>query len=218
MTRMLHIIQLPACQCPVETVSTNGYSKQSWLWLMHFQINWMRHLPRTQLLQQHRVRSSPNLLRRGSTTNLGSSSLSRKDNAQTHPKHFQTFSSDSDSDLRHSKKHKQSKKHKPKLGMFSKHASTIKKHQLWPHNHLDPHFVTHMPNSRISPGTNWQWERLPQFCKQNLTLKLWVGYVFLNNWLIGSFILATCIRSDNSIWQQFEPLKRKNLPGKVISN
>ena len=29
--------------------------------------------------------------------------------------------------------------------MFTKHASTIKKPQLWPHNHLDPHFVTQMP-------------------------------------------------------------------------
>ena len=29
--------------------------------------------------------------------------------------------------------------------MFAKHASTIKKPQLWPHNHLDPHFVTHIP-------------------------------------------------------------------------
>ena len=29
--------------------------------------------------------------------------------------------------------------------MFAKHASTIKKPQLLPHNHLDPHFVSHMP-------------------------------------------------------------------------
>ena len=29
--------------------------------------------------------------------------------------------------------------------MFAKHTSTIKKPQLWPHNHLDPHFVSHMP-------------------------------------------------------------------------
>ena len=29
--------------------------------------------------------------------------------------------------------------------MFAKHKSTIKKPQLWPHNHLDPHFVSHMP-------------------------------------------------------------------------
>ena len=29
--------------------------------------------------------------------------------------------------------------------MFAKHASTIKKPQFWPHNHLDPHFVSHMP-------------------------------------------------------------------------
>ena len=29
--------------------------------------------------------------------------------------------------------------------MFARHASTIEKPQLWPHNHLDPHFVTHMP-------------------------------------------------------------------------
>ena len=48
-----------------------------------------------------------------------------------------TSSSDSDS--------KHSKKCKLKSGMFAKHASTIKKPQLWPHNHLDPHFVNHMP-------------------------------------------------------------------------
>ena len=29
--------------------------------------------------------------------------------------------------------------------MFAKHASTIKKPQLWSQNHLDPHFVAHMP-------------------------------------------------------------------------
>ena len=29
--------------------------------------------------------------------------------------------------------------------MFAKHTPTIKKPQLWPHNHLDPHFVSHMP-------------------------------------------------------------------------
>ena len=32
-----------------------------------------------------------------------------------------------------------------KSGMFAKHTSTFKKLQLWPHNHLDPHFVSHMP-------------------------------------------------------------------------
>ena len=29
--------------------------------------------------------------------------------------------------------------------MFAKHTSTIKKPQLWPHNHLDPHFISNMP-------------------------------------------------------------------------
>ena len=29
--------------------------------------------------------------------------------------------------------------------MFAKYTSTIKKQQLWPHNHLDPHFVSYMP-------------------------------------------------------------------------
>ena len=29
--------------------------------------------------------------------------------------------------------------------MFAKHASTIKKLQLWPHNYLDSRFVSHMP-------------------------------------------------------------------------
>ena len=29
--------------------------------------------------------------------------------------------------------------------MFAKHASSIKKPQLWPHNHIDPHFVSHLP-------------------------------------------------------------------------
>ena len=29
--------------------------------------------------------------------------------------------------------------------MFAKHTSTIKKPQLWPHNHLDPHFIFNMP-------------------------------------------------------------------------
>ena len=56
-----------------------------------------------------------------------------------------TSSSDSDSKSKHSRKHKHSKKCKLKSGMFSKHASTIKKSQLWPHNHLNPHFVSHVP-------------------------------------------------------------------------
>ena len=29
--------------------------------------------------------------------------------------------------------------------MFAKHAFTIKKQQMWHHNYLDPHFVSHMP-------------------------------------------------------------------------
>ena len=39
--------------------------------------------------------------------------------------------------------------------MFAKHASTIKKPQLWPHNHLDPHFITHMPKFQ-----NISWDQL----------------------------------------------------------
>ena len=56
-----------------------------------------------------------------------------------------TTSSDSDLDLRHSKRYKSSKKYKLKSGMFAKHGSTIKKPQLLSHNHLDPHFVNQMP-------------------------------------------------------------------------
>ena len=56
-----------------------------------------------------------------------------------------TSSSDSDSTAKRSRWHKRSKPCKLKSGMFAKHASTIKKPQLWPHNHLDPHFVSHMP-------------------------------------------------------------------------
>ena len=29
--------------------------------------------------------------------------------------------------------------------MFPKHTLTFKKPQLWPHNHLDPHFISNMP-------------------------------------------------------------------------
>ena len=56
-----------------------------------------------------------------------------------------TFSSHSDSSEKKSRWHKRSKKYKLMYGMFAKHTSTIKKPQLWPHNHLDPHFVSHMP-------------------------------------------------------------------------
>ena len=56
-----------------------------------------------------------------------------------------TSSSDSDSSAKKSRQHRRSKKHKLKSRMFAKHTSTIKKPQLWPHNHLDPHFVSHMP-------------------------------------------------------------------------
>ena len=56
-----------------------------------------------------------------------------------------TASSESDSSAKKSRWHKRSKKCKLKSGMFAKHTSTIKKPQLWPHNHLDPHFVSNMP-------------------------------------------------------------------------
>ena len=64
-----------------------------------------------------------------------------------------TSSSESDSSAKRSRRHKRSKKCKLKSGMFIKHTSTIKKPQLWPHNHLDPHFVAHMPKFQdISRG------------------------------------------------------------------
>ena len=56
-----------------------------------------------------------------------------------------TSSSESDTSAKKSRQHKRSKKQKLKLGMFAKHTSTIKRPQLWPDNHLDPHFVSHMP-------------------------------------------------------------------------
>ena len=56
-----------------------------------------------------------------------------------------TSSSESDSSVKKSRWHKRSKKCKLTLGIFARHTSTIKKPQLWPHNHLDPHFVSHMP-------------------------------------------------------------------------
>ena len=56
-----------------------------------------------------------------------------------------TSSSDSDSTVKQSRWHKHSKKCKLKSRMFAKHVSTIKKPQLWPHNHLDSHFISHMP-------------------------------------------------------------------------
>ena len=56
-----------------------------------------------------------------------------------------TSSSDPVSSVKKSRWHKRSKKCKLKSGMFAKHTSTIKKPQLWPHNHLDSHFVFHMP-------------------------------------------------------------------------
>ena len=51
----------------------------------------------------------------------------------------------SDSSMKKSRQHKRSKKCKLKLGMFAKHTFAIKKPQLWPHSHLDPHFMSHMP-------------------------------------------------------------------------
>ena len=57
-----------------------------------------------------------------------------------------TSSSHLDSSVKRSRCCKKSKQHKLKSGMFAKHTSTIKKPQLWPHNHLDPHFVLNMPN------------------------------------------------------------------------
>ena len=56
-----------------------------------------------------------------------------------------TSSSDSDSSVKRSRHHKKSEQRKLKSGMLAKHTSTIKKPQLWPHNHLDLHFVSNMP-------------------------------------------------------------------------
>ena len=63
-----------------------------------------------------------------------------------------TSSSDPNSSEKKSRQHRRSKKHKLKSGMFAKHTSTIRKPQLWPHNHLDPHFVSHMPKF---PDISW---------------------------------------------------------------
>ena len=66
-----------------------------------------------------------------------------------------TSSSDPDSSAKKSRWHKRSKKCKLKSGIFAKHTSAIKKPQLWPHNHLDPHFVSHMPKFQDIP-----WDQL----------------------------------------------------------
>ena len=66
-----------------------------------------------------------------------------------------TSSSDSDSSAKKSRWHKRSKTCKLKSGMFAKHTSTIKKPQLWPHNHLDSHFVSHMPKFQ-----DMSWDQL----------------------------------------------------------
>ena len=66
-----------------------------------------------------------------------------------------TSSSKSDSSVKKSRWHKRSKKCKLKSGMFAKHTSMIKKPQLWPNNHLDPHFVSHMPKFQ-----NISWDQL----------------------------------------------------------
>ena len=56
-----------------------------------------------------------------------------------------TSFSESDSSVKNSRQHKRPKKCKLKSGMFARHTSTIKKPQLWPHNHLDSHFISNMP-------------------------------------------------------------------------
>ena len=66
-----------------------------------------------------------------------------------------TFFSESDSSVKKSRWHKRSKKCKLKSGMFAKYTSTIKKPQLWPYNHLDPHFISNMPKFQ-----NISWDQL----------------------------------------------------------
>ena len=56
-----------------------------------------------------------------------------------------TSSPNSNSSSKRSRCCKKSKRLKLKSGMFAKHTSTIKKPQLWPHNHLNPHVVSNMP-------------------------------------------------------------------------
>ena len=75
------------------TLVSSGNSQHQWLQQAELDVAnaFLDQLARTQPLQHHRLRSSPNLLVRGSTTNLGSSSLSRKDNVWTCPKHLQTI-------------------------------------------------------------------------------------------------------------------------------
>ena len=49
---------------------------------------------------------------------------------------------DSDSDR---ERRKRRQKRKLKSGRFAKHSTKVKKPQSWPHNHLDPQFVHHIP-------------------------------------------------------------------------
>ena len=49
---------------------------------------------------------------------------------------------DSDSDK---ERRKRRQKRKLKSGRFAKHSTKVKKTQSWPHNHLDPQFVHHIP-------------------------------------------------------------------------
>ena len=89
-----------------------------------------------------------------------------------------TSSFDSDSSVKKSRRHKRSKKHKLKSGMFAKHTPTIKKPQLWPHNHLDPHFVSHMPKFQ-----DISWDQLvaggcPLFCRPSPALRPWAGFIY----------------------------------------
>ena len=78
-----------------------------------------------------------------------------------------TSSSESDSSAKKSRQHKRSKKHKLKSGMFAKQTSTVKKPQLWPHNHSDPHFVSHMPKFQ-----DISWDQLVVGEVAILTLKI----------------------------------------------
>ena len=85
----------------------------------------------------------------------------------------------------------------------------LKKLNSGHNNHLDPHVVTQMPKFQDISWDQLVVGEVAIIWKQNLIPKLWAGYIFLNNWLIGSFILATFTKSDNSIWQWSELSRRR---------
>ena len=85
--------------------------------------------------------------------------------------------------------------------MFAKHAFTTKKPQLWPYNHLNPHFVNHMPKFQ-----DISWDQLvagevaiilqAKYHMQALRL-----LCLLKKLLIEGLDWVICIKSGNSTWQ-----------------